>query len=231
MQLTYLKASGFMAQGGASPSKEAPQAWLAWHFTRIENLEPIVAEGVLLPPSRVEPVVNVANRGVKERRSMIRVQPDQNYPNSVVSDHVPFYIAAKSPMLYVVNRGHDDYRGGSNNLVFLGFVIGDLANCVENWCVSDQNAATSRVQFSRKLDSLGSFVDFDLLCQEYWNNLPDDPDRQSRRAAEVLVYEVFPIDLIQVVVAKNRETLHRAHSIMSGVGGERQYHVVPELFY
>lgn len=231
MELTFFEESGFMARGGGSPTRESPGDWLAWHFTHVDNLPEIAAEGALLPASEVDPLVNVANRGVKERRSGIEVEPDEYYPPSTVSEHVPFYLAAKSPMLYVVNRGHTDYNGGCDNLVFLGFVLGDLACSAADWCVSDQNAATQRVKFSRDLDSLGEFVDFDLLCRQMWNNTPDDPDRKSRRAAEVLVRERFPLETIQVVVTKNEETLARARGALAGVGGDRQYHVVRELFY
>ncbi|GAA4380514.1 DUF4433 domain-containing protein [Nocardioides caricicola] len=231
MDLTYLSASGFVARGGQAPAQDGASEWLAWHFTHVDNLPEIVAEGALLPSSEVDPVVNVANRGVKERRATIRVDPDADYPESVVSEHVPFYIAAKSPMLYVVNRGHDDYDGGCDDLVFLGFVLEDLALSDAVWCVSDQNAATSRVAFTRDLETLGTFVDFDLLCQRMWRNTLDDPDRQSRRAAEVLVYAEFPLEMVQVVVAKNERTLETAREAFEGVGGDRQYHVVRELFY
>lgn len=231
MELTYLGESGFMARGGQAPAQDGASEWLAWHFTHVDNLPEIVRNGALLPSSEVEPVVNVANKGVKERRATIRVDPDSEYPDSVVSQHVPFYIAAKSPMLYVVNRGHDDYRGGCDNLVFLGFVLADLASSDAVWCVSDENAATSRVAFTRDLETLGTFVDFDLLCQRMWRNTPEDPDRQSRRAAEVLVYEKFPLAMVQVVVARNQGTLGVAREAFEGVGGDRQYHVVRELFY
>ncbi len=149
-----------------------------------------------------------------------------------MNEHVPFYLAAKSPMLYVVNRGHANYAGGCDDLVFLGFVLGDLNASGSTWCVSDQNAATSRVAFSRDLDALGNFVDFDLLCQRMWNNTGDDQDRQSRRAAEVLVLGEFPLDLIQVVIAKSERTLARARAALGDdVGEVREYHCVPDLFY
>lgn len=134
-------------------------------------------------------------------------------------------------MLYVVHRGHADYQGGCDGLVFVGFVLGDLAATDAVWCVSDQNAATQRVEFSRDLETLGAFVDFDLLCRRMWRNTLEDPDRQSRRAAEVLVLGRFPLEMVQVVVAKNEETLERARAALGGVGGDRQYHVVRDLFY
>lgn len=204
---------------------------MVWHFTHAANLGAIVQEGALLSATSIDPVVSVANRGVKERRASVIVDPDGAYPESVVSDHVPFYIAAKSPMLYVVDRGHPDYEGGCDELVFFGVALGDLADEGVVWCASDQNASTQRVAFSRDLTSLGSFVDFDLLCRRLWRNTPDDPDRMSRRAAEVLVLDRVPLEMVRVVVTKNEMTLARAHGALQTVGGERQYHVVRDLFY
>lgn len=220
-----------MNRGGDAPSRDYPRDWLAWHFTHIRNLSGIVARKALLPASQVQPTVNVANRGVKERRAQILVTPDQAYPRSYVHEHVPFYIAAKSPMLYVVNRGHAEYNGGSDDLVLLGFVLGDLASSGNVWCATNQNASTWTVGFSRDLDGLGSFVDFDLLCQQYWNNTADDPHRMSRRAAEVLVKDRFDLELVQVVITKQQRTLEAARLAFQHVGGLRQYHVVPQMFY
>ncbi|AFT99675.1 DUF4433 domain-containing protein [Nocardia brasiliensis] len=231
MDLAYIPASGFMSCGGGAPLREHPRDWLAWHFTHAGNLGRIASEKALLPASAVTPKVNVANPGVKQRRAQIVVRPDSEYPACYVNEHVPFYIAAKSPMLYVVNRGHADYSGGSDDLVLLGFVLGNLAVSGSLWCATDQNAATSTVGFSRKLDDLGHFVDFDLLCQRDWYNTPDDQNRMSRRAAEVLVKDRFDLRLVQVVIAKKASALEVAKVAFQDVGGVREYHVVPEMFY
>lgn len=231
LPLTYIPESGFMKRGGGLPDRGCPRDWLAWHFTHVDNLKGIAAAGALLPASAVEPTVNVANKKVKDRRRTIRVIPDADYPESYVSDHVPFYIAAKSPMLYVVHRGHIYYAGGSDCLVLLGFVLGDLAasGCV--WCATNQNASSSAVGFSRRLDEIGEFVDFDLLCQRDWYNTSDDPDRKSRRAAEILVRDRVDLEWVRVVLAKKPRTLEVAKQTLKDVGGIRQYHVVPRMFY
>ena len=116
---------------------------------------------------------------MKERRRHKVVSPDAGYPTSMASHHVPFYIAAKSPMLFVVCRGYGHYTGGAAPLVHLGVGLGDLIDAALTWCASDGNAAATFTQFSRDLPGLGDFVDFDLLCQRDWYNTPDDGDRKS----------------------------------------------------
>ncbi|WP_291408571.1 DUF4433 domain-containing protein [Actinophytocola sp.] len=160
------------------------------------------------------------------------MQPDDLYPsNKVVSDHVPFYIAAKSPMLYAVTKGHLDYHGGADPLVFLGVSIGAIIDSGLIWCVSDANAATNYVRFTRNLIGLGDFVDFNLLCQRMWSKTPDDPYRPGRRAAEVLVLDRVPLELISDVIAKTQVTLHVARTALGSVGGSRHYQVEPMFYY
>jgi hypothetical protein len=178
------------------------------------------------------PAVNVANHEVKARRDLIHVSPDPMYPpNKIVSDHVPFYISAKSPMLFAVTRGHMGYRGGDDPLVFLGVSIGAIVDSGLTWCASDANAATSYVRFTRNLSGLGDFVDFDLLCQQWWGKTPDDPYRPGRRAAEVLVLDRLPLELISVVIAKTQVSLQVAQTALSSVGGSRHYQVEQMFYY
>ena len=228
----YLKESGFVARGDTGPRQDAPQNWVVWHFTHKDNLQEIVEDGALLPSTIKTPRVNVANTGIKGRRATIRVQPDDGYPVSTVAEHVPFYIAAKSPMLFSVSRGHAEYQGGTDDLVFLGAVLGDIAASGLTWCVSNGNAAVTFTEFNRQLPTLGSFVDFPILKERYWKkNTPDDMNRASRRAAELLVLGQLPLSLISIVAAKTDTVLTRAQAQMSAVGGVRECHVFPELYF
>ena len=177
--LHYLAESGFVARGDTGPQQDAPQNWVVWHFTHKDNLQGIVDDNGLLPSTMKAPAVNVANTGIKGRRATIRVRPDGTYPEATVAQHVPFYIAAKSPMLYSISKGHEEYRGGTADLVFLGAALGDIAASGLTWCVSNGNAAAAFTEFSRQLPTLGSFVDFPLLQQRIWKNVPEDMNRMK----------------------------------------------------
>jgi hypothetical protein len=115
--MSYYPDSGFTALGSGLPQRTAPRDWIVWHFTHCANLPSIVDSEHLYPSTRRQPVVNVALRDVKTRRHRIEVKPDEQYPlNKSVAEHVPFYIAPKSPMLYAVTHGHTDYTGGADPL-------------------------------------------------------------------------------------------------------------------
>ncbi|WP_407937345.1 DarT ssDNA thymidine ADP-ribosyltransferase family protein [Kineosporia mesophila] len=106
MQLSGTPDSGFVGVGDRGPQVDRPHDWIVWHFTHKANLHGIAADGRLRASCNVDPVQNVALTRVKLRRAR-SVDLAASDPASSVNDHVPFYIAAKSPMLYVVTKGHD----------------------------------------------------------------------------------------------------------------------------
>jgi hypothetical protein len=231
LDLHYVPASGFMARTKPGPQRERPHDWLVWHFTHRNNLEEICASGSLLPSSRVHPRRSVANEDVKGRRTY-RVKPDEDYPESTVRDHVPFYIAAKSPMLFAVTSpGTAPYKALSSDLVFIGVVLGDLIEADLIWCISNGNASSEYTQFSRDLSTIGGFVDYNLLCQTMWNNTPEDQYRQGRRAAECLALGEVPLHLSRVIVTRDPAGLTQPRELLKTVGGARQYHAMRDIFY
>lgn len=231
LELYYVPASGFMARTKPGPLRDRPQDWLVWHFTHKGNLEEICAFGSLLPSSRVRPRRSVANEDVKVRRTYL-VEPDEEYPEGTVRDHVPFYIAAKSPMLFAVTSpGTQPYKAPSSDLVFIGVVLGDLIEAGLIWCISNGNASSGYTQFSRNISTIGSFVDFDLLCQKIWKNTPDDQYRQGRRAAECLVLGEVPLHLSRVIITRDSAGLIQPQKLLRTIGGARQYHAMRDIFY
>jgi hypothetical protein len=220
-----------MARTKPGPQRDLPQDWLVWHFTHRDNLEEICASGWLLPSSQIHPRRSVANEDVKGRRTYL-VKPDEDYPESTVRDHVPFYIAAKSPMLFAVTSpGNQPYKASSSDLVFIGMVLGDLIEAGLTWCISNGNASSGYTQFSRDLTKIGSFVDYSLLCQKMWKNTPDDQNRQGRRAAECLVLGGVPLHLSRVIVTRDPAGLTKPGELLKTVGGARQYHAMRDIFY
>ncbi|SIC60008.1 Uncharacterised protein [Mycobacteroides abscessus subsp. abscessus] len=230
MAMSFFPDSGFVGRDG-SPRPDAPRDWVVWHFTHITNLPSIIGRGELLPDDMITPVTAVANDEVKERRRFNLVLPHKGYPPAMVSAHVPFYIAAKSPMLYVVCRGHGNYKGGPTPLVHLGVALGDLIDAGLTWAISNGNAASKYAAYSNDLDTVGEFVDFELLCQKEWDNTPEDGNRKHRRSAEVLIQGTVPINLIRYICCLNTTTLDTARAHFADVGGIRDYKVQPAMFY
>ena len=80
-----------------------PTRGLLVHFTHADNLESIVRHGIecdaAMQAGRL--TTEIGNHEIKQRRRA-RVVPIA--PGGVVADYVPFYFAARSPMLYVITK-------------------------------------------------------------------------------------------------------------------------------
>lgn len=207
---------GFVAVD-AVPSMTNADDWLVWHFTRIEYLAEIVAAGALACDDDVaERSGSVADPGIKAERRR-RMVSAVGYPEGrAVSAHVPWYIAAKSPMLYRVSKNHPPEV--LDGLVFFGIRLGDIPGSGMEWVASNANAASALSRFTTDLDSLGSFVDFELLKAQFWYNVPEDLARASRRAAEVLIHKRVPLSAMSVVAARNDSTLIKAREMLTSAG-------------
>jgi len=169
--------------------------------------------------------VSVADESIKNDRLNIPVDLPPPYPASVVGDHVPFYLAPRSPMLYrLAKRGHNQ-----EHLVYLGVRLGDLPDKL-NWCVSDGNARSRDTEFMRGLNGLGEFVDFDTLCMRDWPD-PEDWDRPRRRQAELLVYREVPLGLVSHVVCKTEAILQHVRPLFADVGAMMQYRIEPRNYF
>jgi hypothetical protein len=232
--MRFYPNSGFAAEGSTPPSPDAPLDWLAWHFTTWANLERVIAAGRLNCDRSVETPEAVGDSNIKASRLKRQVMPVGNaaYPSGVaVGDHVPFYFTPRSPALYRVVRGGTDYRGDHTGLVMLGVSLRTIDTARLTWCVSDRNAAASIARFTSDGTNLGSFVDFELMQAWNWNNIPADSDRQTRRAAELLILGSVPLSVITHVVTSTEQGRAQARRMLETNGGTRQYDVHPSFLY
>ncbi|MCA1673204.1 MAG: DUF4433 domain-containing protein [Actinobacteria bacterium] len=69
---------------------------------------------------------------------------------------------------------------------------------------TDGNAASSVTEFTSTPDALRNMIDWPLLEAAYWHNIPEDPDRQRRRMAELLVNQEFPVELVTGIATRQR---------------------------
>ena len=209
-----------------------PRRGLLFHFTHLDNLPGIAAEGLLcdrLAASRRLLTIDVGQETVKERRRHRRV-PIQ--PGGVVADYVPFYFAARSPMLFVIHQ--DDvstYHGGQDGLVHLVTDVDTIVQRNLRFVFTNRNAATDYARFSDRLDLLDNFVDWPLMQARWWNDLPTYPDRKARRMAEFLVHEAVPWDAFVEIAARTAEDAARATAALARVNVDAVVRVRQEWYY
>lgn len=61
------------------------------------------------------------------------------------------------------------------------------------WLATDGNAAVALSHFTDDATRLPAFLDWPLMRETFWADTTDDPDRQRRRMAELLVHRRFPL--------------------------------------
>lgn len=202
------------------------------HFTNIAHLATIIEHGLLCDDSakaagRLQ--VDVGDHDVKDRRATREVPVS---PGGTVSSYVPFYFAARSPMMYKIWRGQvRTYGGGQEPLVYL---VSSVQRLMQEGCtlvVTDGNAANNPTKFSNDIADLGTFLDFDVLRSTQWNNTAEDPDRMRRRMAECLAHEAVPSSAVERIVSQTEATASSARGILARMGVELVVDVNPRWYY
>ncbi len=207
---------------------------LLYHFTHIDNLPSILAAGALACDRAADRLVSdVGDQDVKSLRRSKELPPPSE---GVVADYVPFYFAARSPMLYRIACDHRDsipgrYPGGEEPLVYLVTSIETVLKAGLTWVASDGNCASAVTTYTSDASALDSHVDWPLMRQAMWNNTPTDPDRMRRRMAEFLVHRALPVDLLLGMAVMTRTTESGVRGILDQAGKSDMHVAVRPAWY
>ena len=142
-------------------------------------------------------------------------------PGGCVADYVPFYFAARSPMLFIISKGDvPTYSGGQEEIVYL---ITSTEKVVEErlpFVFTDRNAALRIADYGNDLQDLDDYVDWDLMEGRMWKNTDEEPDRQERRMAEFLVHGHMPWSAFIGVAACNDDKCRQVEHALASVGAK-----------
>ena len=208
-----------------------PGFGLLFQFTHVDNLPAILEAGALLSDTVVEEhgllATEAGDPAIKYRR---RGQPVTCFPGGCVGDYVPFYFAARSPMMYVLWRGSvPSFTGDHRDLVYFVGEVDRLVDAGVAFAISDRNAAKAYAAFSDDVSVLGdlaapvpqsTFIDWPLMKETMWKDTPDDPERMERRMAEFLVHGQVPLELLTGVAVRSddRRAMVERMFVTSGCG-------------
>jgi len=195
-----------------------PQNGLLFHFTHIENLPSIIANG-----RRADSAVQTADAlkvevGEDRIKKARRSRPVPIPPGGVVADYVPFYFAARSPMLYTIHCGNvASYQGGQDPIVYL---VSEISTVVDGGCTAvftDRNAYYPYATFDADARRAYDEVDWPLMRASMWNNTGNEPDRMERRMAEMLVHDAVPFSLVVEIAARSEAMLAQVNDLLASV--------------
>jgi hypothetical protein len=209
---------------------------LLFHFTHLDNLPAILATGALLADADVTGtalVTDMGNAGIERNR---RRRPVPLPPGGVVADYVPFYFAPRSPMLYRICCDHRDgvpgrYPDGEDPLVYLVTSVDRVVATGRPWLATDGNAAVAVSRFTAAMADLPGLVDWPLMAARFWAPDTDDPDRERRRMAELLVHRHLPLSALAGFAARTEHRARQVRDLLTTAGRPGDYVSVRRDWY
>ena len=209
-----------------------PRRGLLFHFTHVDNLSTIASNGLLSDLAATSQRLLTTDVGNQRIKSQRRERPVPINPWGVVADYVPFYFAARSPMLGSVHIGNvPTYDGGQDGLIYLVTDIDTIVDQALPFVFTDLNAVIDYARFGDRIDDLDDFVDWPLMESQWWNNTTTDPDRMARRMAEFLVHRKVPWEAFIELAARSDEDAASARASLASVSADAVVHVRQDWYF
>lgn len=186
-----------------------------YRIIHIDCLQTILTRGGLHSPNNTPadglPYRTIHNTNVQASR---RVQPVPCGPGGTIHDYVPFYFGPRSVMLLNLKSGRvAGYTEGQEPIIYLVSCAQDVEAAGAGFAFTDGHGLATFTRWYDDLAHLDS-VDWPLLAQRYWNDTPQDNDRQRRKQAEFLVVNSVSWSLIQAIVVLNDQMKARVEAIL-----------------
>lgn len=202
------------------------------HFTHIDHLRTIIENG-LVADTQIQGSGFLAHEagdpGIKDHRQR---RPVDTQPGGVVGDYVPFYFAPRSPMMYRIHMGGvPEYQGHEHDLVYLVTTIEQVQAAGGTIVLTDRNAAKTIASFTSEPSDWDDLVDWALMRQAQWYDIPEYPDRKERRMAECLVHRSVPWSVITDVVTHDTARQQAAQAILRSAGAVARVHVGASWYF
>ena len=172
----------------------------------VANLEVILQRGGIHAP-RATPADGLRYRVIHHQsiQTQRADKPVPCGPGGVIHDYVPFYFAARSPMLYAIYKGNvQDYDKGQGAIIYLVSDAQTVAFSGAGFVFTDGHAIVAMSEFFDDLSRLDT-VDWSVMRGKMWNDTDRCPDRKRRRQAEFMIHRFCPWPLIRgIAVIDNR---------------------------
>lgn len=196
-----------------------------FHITHVNNLASIVGEGGLWSDAqriaRNLTATNIGHLHIKQRRLS---RPVTTRAGGKLGEYVPFNFCPRSVMLYVVAKGHDDYRGGQAGILHLVSRVSVATKLGRPWAFSDRHAELAHALHFDDLAQLGE-VPWHVMAQAYWTAVREE------RQAEFLVHEFFPWTAVVEIGAMTQETAECAQAVFAAKSHQPLVAVRREWYY
>lgn len=206
-----------------------------YHITHVDNLAPIVRDGVLLSDAtmlaRGGPSVMIGMSAIKKRRLEEIAVSCQH--GTLVGDYVPFYFCPRSVMLYLLHQGnHQDltYREGQETIVHFEADLHEVVAWADEqgrrWAFSLSNAGARYVQFRDSLDRLDE-INWAAVAERDFRS----PDVKEGKQAEFLLHGSFPLELVRRIGVISAEMKARAEASLAHASHQPPIEIRHDWYY
>ncbi|MEL4420437.1 DUF4433 domain-containing protein [Shewanella algae] len=195
------------------------------HITHIRNLDGIISEGCLWSDAkRIELGLYSQNIGyshIKQRRLEHAVNVAAG---GAIGDYVPFNFCPRSVMLYVIHMGHEDFKGGQENILHLISDIDTITSVNPDCFFTDRHADLA---YAEQIDDMTRLDELDpkKIHAKYWAKCKEE------KQAEFLVYQSVPWHCIRQIGVKTSELAEQVKALTTGLSHQPEVIVRPEWYY
>lgn len=205
---------------------------LIYHITHIKNLPSILQAGGLLSNSQLQrselTYADISYERIQDRRAR-KIVPCA--AGGVLHDYIPFYFAARSPMLFTINKGNvPGCPEGQTPILHLVTTAELIAEQGLPFAFTDGHAVMNYSIFYDSLNDLSN-VDWNVMNARMWTDTIDDSDRSRRRQAEFLVHDFLPWNLIIGIGVINEQIQRQTEQILQDMNQTTRVRVRPRWYY
>ena len=207
---------------------------ILYRMTHIDNIEHILTYGITHKNSeRANPNYKPIGDGeVISVRDHTPV-PEEISLGGVLGDYIPFYFCPRSPMHYVIYKGYNSVgKVSESNIVYL---ISDVDSIVEAELpfIFTNGHAVSDLTLFFSSDETDKFrtLDWEVICNNYWRDTEEDPDRKRRKEAEFLIKRDVPVGCIIGLAVYNEEAKNRMEKLITSLGIDIRVAIRKNFYY
>ena len=198
-----------------------------FHITHVNNLPGIIAmDRLWCDAQRISQGFGNTNIGYSHIKARRLTHPVTVSEGGTLGDYVPFNFCPRSVMLFVVSRGHDNYREGQEPIVHLVSSIDSIVATGRPCAFTDRHADLGYANQYDSLDDLDK-VDWAVMPERYWN----DYEKKEKRQAEFLVHDYCAWAVIEEIAVINQSVKEKVEMALAGATHKPAVYIRRNWYY
>lgn len=196
------------------------------HITHFDNLTSILGQGCLWSDQkRIELGLTNQNIGYSHIKQRRLVRPVNVAAGGTIGQYVPFNFCPRSVMLFVIHRGHDDFKGGQERVLHFISDVDTIRLTNDNCFFTDIHADLG---YAEQIDDFTRINELDIkriINERYWQ------DFKEEKQAEFLAFESVQWQSIKQIGVKTQAIADEVIVLLQGAAHKPDVVVQPTWYY